>query len=651
MSEIQKSAAFSGREETPPILVPPDHPLPMPIQELWSHGPADVRPDVSASPPSAGTLLARVVVLTLTLAATAAFAWGFGRVLTVGSMSVSHVLLWVLCTLSFAWVTLGTANVLVGLFAMLLAGSIDTLQLPPSSSPLTRRTALLYPIHREDPALIAGSVEAVAAELRRVQRAGAFDVFILSDTQTEIGRAAERKVFFALSHALRGRIAVFYRNRHGNHGKKAGNIHEWVERFGSAYEHFVILDADSLMSGTALVRLAAAMEREPTAGLIQTVPRLIGGQSLFAKLQEFANAYYGPVVAAGFAMWQGASGNYWGHNAIVRTLAFAQSAGLPTLDGAAPLGGHIQSHDFVEAALLRRRGWGVHMVPSLRGSYEASPPTLVDHAIRDRRWAQGNMQHLRLIAAKGLCPLSRLHLGMGALSYIVPTILGLSLLVGLWLTYAAQPHRLEYFHDSRTLFPVWPIYDPELALTLFLATLGVVFLPKALGLAAALLDRGNRTVSGYARLIGGVLVETLLSVLLSPVQMLMQMKAVLAIMAGRDSGWAAQRRHGRRPALAALVRFHGWHVATGALLALACFNISWHVALWMGPVIVGLALSLLLSWWTALPLDPRLGRLLSTPEDREQPAIVRARDDRVGAWRTLLRAEDGAPAGARAVPM
>ncbi|HXF55179.1 MAG TPA: glucans biosynthesis glucosyltransferase MdoH, partial [Hyphomicrobiaceae bacterium] len=190
--------------------------------------------------------------------------------------------------------------------------------------------------------------------------------------------------------------------------------------------------------------------------------------------------------------------------------------------------------------------------------------------------------------------------------------------------------------DGRTLFPVWPIYDPELALTLFFATLGVVFLPKVLGLLAALLDRANRSLRSMTRLAGAVLVETLLSVLLAPVQMLMQTRAVAEILAGRDSGWPAQRRHGQRPALADLVMFHWWQMAAGVLLTFACFRISWHVMLWMSPVIAGLVLSLPLSWWTALMPGPLLDRLLSTPEDRDRPPILRAREQRAREWRQLL---------------
>ena len=149
------------------------------------------------------------------------------------------------------------------------------------------------------------------------------------------------------------------------------------------------------------MRLASAMDANPRVGLIQTVPRLVGGQTLFACLQQFAAGYYGPIVAAGLAAWHGGGGNYWGHNAIIRTRAFAASAGLPQLSGSPPLGGHILSHDFVEAALLRRAGWEVHLVPSLQGSYEGCPPTLSELIARDRRWAQGNLQHLRLLNASG----------------------------------------------------------------------------------------------------------------------------------------------------------------------------------------------------------------------------------------------------------
>jgi membrane glycosyltransferase len=127
-----------------------------------------------------------------------------------------------------------------------------------------------------------------------------------------------------------------------------------VTRWGGNYPHFVVLDADSLMSGDAIVGLAAAMEADPGAGIIQTLPLIVNRNTLFARVQQFAARIYGPVIAAGLATWMGRDGNYWGHNAIIRTKAFAAHCGLPSLRGRPPFGGHILSHDFVEAALIRR---------------------------------------------------------------------------------------------------------------------------------------------------------------------------------------------------------------------------------------------------------------------------------------------------------
>ena len=156
------------------------------------------------------------------------------------------------------------------------------------------------------------------------------------------------------------------------------------------------------MRGDTLVSLVRAMEAHPDVGLIQTLPIITGGTTLFARMQQFAGRVYGPVIAHGIAWWHGSEGNYWGHNALIRTIAFAEQAGLPELPGRKPFGGHIMSHDFIEAALMRRGGWAIHMMPGLEGSYEESPPSLMDLAVRDRRWCQGNLQHIAVLPARGL---------------------------------------------------------------------------------------------------------------------------------------------------------------------------------------------------------------------------------------------------------
>ena len=580
---------------------------------------------------------ARAALILLWASASAAFAWTLYRVLSVESPTVLQLVFWCLSTLCFAWVAVGSASALIGFVCLLLRPSTDTLELPAARREAGARTALLFPVYREDAVAVAATVEAMCREIAAADAAKQFDVFILSDTQSADQRAAEDKVYGRLR--ARVPIPVYVRWRTPNLGKKAGNIRDWVERFGAAYRFFVILDADSIMSVEALLRLVAAMQDNPRAGLIQTVPHLVGGQTAFARLQQFAAGYYGPIVAAGLAAWHGHGGNYWGHNAIIRTDAFAASAGLPQLSGGPPLGGPILSHDFVEAALLRRAGWEVHMVPSLAGSYESCPPTLADLVVRDRRWAQGNLQHLRLIGARGLPLLSRVHLAMGAIAYLASPVWGLTLLVGIVLAVQAKYATPTYFGNEVSLFPKWPVFDAQKALSLFLATVLIVHLPKLLGGLWAVRNQASRRQNGgLTRIAGGVLVESVLSALIAPLLMLTQTNAVASILVGRDAGWGAQRRVEADSSLAAYAQQHRSHTLWGILGAVICWSISPAVFAWMSPIILGLLLAAPIARLTAARARAGLAKLLGTPQERCPPDLLLRRAADAQAWRTLASA-------------
>ena len=321
--------------------------------------------------------------------------------------------------------------------------------------------------------------------------AGQFDIFILSDTTDPDIFIAEEAAFLALRQRLPD-ARVYYRHRPKNDAKKAGNIAEWLQRFGGHYEQLIVLDADSLMTGDTLVRLVAAMERNPGVGLIQTFPVMVNATTPFARVQQFAGRLYGPLIAYGLAWWHGADSNYWGHNAVLRTRAFAESAGLPVLSGPRPIGGHILSHDFVEAALMRRAGWAVVMAPALPGSYEECPPSLTEYAARDRRWCQGNLQHAGVLSARGLHWVTRLHLATGIGSYVAAPLWLLFLFIGILISLQAQFIRPEYFPKTFTLYPQWPAQDPVRAAYVFAGTMALLLLPKLLGYLAMLPDRATR---------------------------------------------------------------------------------------------------------------------------------------------------------------
>jgi membrane glycosyltransferase len=380
------------------------------------------------------------------------------------------------------------------------------------------------------------------------------------------------------------------------------------------------------MAPATLVALAATMEAEPELGILQTAPALAGARTPFARLQQFASRIYGPVVARGLAAWQGGDGNYWGHNAIIRTAAFAASCGLPELPGKQPLGGPILSHDFVEAALMRRAGWRVEMATDLGGSWEDSPPSLIDAAARDRRWAQGNLQHLKVIGARGLRWPSRVHLAIGVMSYCASPIWLLLIGFGFALSLQTLLNRPEYFPEGFQLFPTWPLFDSERMVRLFIATLAVLFLPKAIGLVSAFLSRKVRRGCGGAwRLLASGLAELVLSALYAPIMMLIHSRQVAEILLGRDSGWGPQRREGGETSWRDAWRAHRWHMGIGAATAGAAWFVSPMILAWLAPTLLGLFFAVPLSKLSgsagAGAAMRRMG-LLATPEERDPHPIL-----------------------------
>lgn len=595
--------------------VPPPAPLAMPNQDLRRHpGRLDDRPDLRTS-------LIRLFVFGGTAGLTA---FGFDQMLAVfaaGEIGALQVVLLALFTITFAWIG----------FAALAAIAGTALRRPPEAPdrPESSRTALLMPLYNEDAAPSVAALQAMAEGLVAAGAGDRFEIFVISDTRDPDIWVRETAAIARLRAALSGRMAVWYRRRPVNAGRKAGNVRDFVERWGARYDHLLILDADSVMEADTILKLAGRMEAEPRLGILQTVPMLVGGSSLFGRLQQFAGRLYGPVIARGTAAWQGTDGNYWGHNAMIRTRAFAQACGLPDLPGRKPFGGHILSHDFVEAALIRRAGWQVRMDPDLRGSFEGAPPSLIDSAARDRRWAQGNLQHVKVIGARGLRWPSRVHFAIGIGSYLMSPIWLAMLVTGGMLALRAGLAQPRYFADTFQLFPDWPVFDAERMLGLFLLATGLLLLPKFLGLFHALLkSRTSRGFGGRLRLVGSFLSEILLSALFAPILMLMQVAQVIEILRGRDSGWSPQTREGGPAPWSVVFARHWHHCLAGVVTAAVLMVLAPAQLAWLSPVLLGLVLAPALSRLSGSVAAGRgLARigLLTTPEERTNPpALARA---------------------------
>ena len=602
--------------------LPDEAPLAMPAQDFAARPLPAMRP--VSSPP--GMLWRRVGVIGGAVLLTVAAAHEMHLVLGVGGFTVLEWAILGLFVTLFAWIALALVSALAG-FGSMLAGGGRRLDVDGPLPGLSTRTALLMPTYNESPSRVAAALQVIVQDLRRAGRADHFDLFILSDTRDPEVWLQEEAAFLALRERTGAHDQIFYRRRAQNTERKAGNIADWVQRFGAAYPQFLILDADSVMTADCLVRLAAAMERTPDAGLIQTLPVIVGGETLFARTQQFAGRVYGPLIAHGITWWHGAEGNYWGHNAVIRTAAFAGHAGLPVLPGRKPFGGHILSHDFVEAALLRRAGWAVHMMPALPGSYEEGPPSLADVAVRDRRWCQGNLQHAAVLPARGLHPVSRLHLLMGIGSYVTAPLWLMFLVTGILISLQARFILPEYFPaGGRSLYPLWPAVDPVRSAWVFVGTMGLLLGPKLLALVVLLLNPAERRACGGGlRATGSVLVETVLTGLLAPVAMLTQSAAVVSILAGRDGGWAPQRREDGRVPLREVAKQYRNHTLFGLALGVASYLVSPSLLAWMSPVVAGLALSIPLAALTSRRSAGHALRrvgLLRTPEETDPPPVL-----------------------------
>jgi membrane glycosyltransferase len=615
------SPPTTARAETVAPCVPPESPLAMPMQSLFRVD-SRQRRRLAMRHGALGIWCARLLVFGGFLALTSYGAYQMYEVVAVGGVTTLEWALLILFVANFSWIGLACSSALMGFLWLLFFAPRP----PGIPAALGARTAVVMPIYNEAPTRVFATVQAIYEDVEATGLGPAFDWFFLSDTTDPDVFVAEERAYLALRARLGPDARVYYRHRPKNTSRKAGNIADFVTRWGGAYPHMLVLDADSLMTGHAIVNLAAAMEADPDAGIIQTLPLIINRNTLFARIQQFAARIYGPVIAAGLAIWSGRDGNYWGHNAIIRTAAFAAHCGLPILRGRPPFGGHILSHDFVEAALIRRAGYAVYMLPVLGGSYEESPPSLIDLSTRDRRWCQGNLQHVRVLPARGLHWASRQHFVTGIMAYLASPLWMMQLMVGIVLVLQASYIRPEYFSNEFTLFPTWPRFDAERSLSLFGFTMVILLMPKIFGLAYALIRPAARRGSGGGlRLLVSAVFEVVLSALLAPIMMLIQTGHVVHFVFGFDTGWDPQRRDDGSIPFKAIVRRHRSHVMMGVVSLVAGLLISPSLVAWMSPTIAGLILSIFISWASgklSLGLALRRVGLLVTPEEQQSPPVV-----------------------------
>ncbi|MBZ8140094.1 glucans biosynthesis glucosyltransferase MdoH [Rubrivivax gelatinosus] len=521
-------------------------------------------------------------------------------------------------TLLFAWVAIGFATALMGGWVM-LRGDPHALRLKQPHAPIDRsaRTAVIMPICNEDIATVYGGLRATCESLAATGALSLFDIYVLSDTADPKLREAEVTAWERLRTMLGdgevdGGARVFYRWRRRRTKRKAGNVADFCRRWGSQYRYMVVLDADSTMSGRTLVDMVRLMEENPRAGIVQSLPTARAQDTLHSQLQQFATRVTGRLFSLGMAFWQLGESHYWGHNAIIRVEAFMTHCALAPIPGRGGLAGDILSHDFVEAALMRRAGYEVWLAPQLDGSWEQYPPNLLAELQRDRRWCQGNLQNARLVAEPGWRPAHRAMFVTGALSYAIAP---------LWLVFVV----LGALFDP-------PQLTQDGAMVLWIMTAVLLLMPRVLGVAAVFLARDQQRFGGSLALLASAVLELLASAVQAPLRMLAHTSFVIGALTGLKLDWKSPPRQ----ATAVAWRDAAFSIGLLTLPALALAVLGqrsgdiafWHLAPLLLPLVLAVPFTVL-TGSEAIGRAVRRAGLLLTPEDRDPPRpVARAADNR-----------------------
>jgi membrane glycosyltransferase len=560
----------------------------------------------------------RLGMLAAVLTLWGAFLAAAAHVLGAGGWTVLDIVLFVLFAIATPWAVLGFCNAVIGLW--LLHGARDPLGavapfLPAGESvaPLKVRTAVLMTLRNEDPARALARLQVVKASLDDTGEGAAFRYFLLSDTDRPEIAAAEEAGVDAWRAREREYHHIIYRRRTDNAGFKAGNVRDFCETHGRGFELMLPLDADSLMTGEAIVSLVRIMEAHPKIGILQSLVVGMPSASPFARVFQFGMRFGMRSYTMGQAWWVGDCGPFWGHNAVVRIQPFRHDCKLPVIAGGPPFGGHVLSHDQVEATLMRRAGYEVRVMPVEAGSYEENPPDVLEFIRRDVRWCQGNMQYVKLLDLPGLKTISRFQLVWAILMFVgTPAFTAMIALLP-WAAWQAS---------------AVPDFPAGAAKALYVSFLLVYLAPKIAGLLDAMLTKGEiARFGGPARFYSSAALELVFSFLQGAISTIRTSIFMIGLAFGKTILWSGQQRD---------VAGLSWRQAAQALWPQLAFGITVLGALaFISPTVLLWSLPLTAGYLLAIPFavitaNPRLGQLMKRhgiagiPEDFNPPPEIAA---------------------------
>ena len=536
----------------------------------------------------------------------AAMIWLMVFALSPGGFGLVDLGVVALFAVTLPWTVIGFWNATIGLLIMRFTDDPSAVAVPAvarvrGDEPITASTALLLCIRNEMPERLIRNIEPMLEGIATAGAGDRFHLYVLSDTGDPAIAADEDRLFGALAAQWRGRIAVTYRLRADNAGFKAGNIRDFCERWGGEHEFAVTLDADSFMPAEAVLRMVRIMQADPKIGILQGLVAGLPSTSAFARLFQFSMRLSMRSYTIGSAWWQGDCGPYWGHNAVLRLQPFIAHCQIP--------GGHMLSHDQIEAVLMRRAGYEVRVLPEDGLGWEENPPTLIEFMRRDLRWCQGNMQYWPLLTMRGASLVSRYQLVFAILMFLgSPAWIGILAIGTLAVAFAGSPTEVVRLDAGLTLFVLVSVmwYAPQLA------TIADVLMSA----------KARRSYGGTVRFLANGVIAIAFMILLCPIMWFGHTMFLVGLLFGRGIGWAGQARDDHAVPVGLAARALGAHTAFG-LSCLAVLAATHPSAIPYALYIAGgPALAIPLAVLTALPAAgiafarAGIGRL---PEETEPP--------------------------------
>ena len=561
----------------------------------------------------------RAFYAVLVAASIAGLVWLAVIALSPGGFGGVDLLLVALFAITLPWYVIGFWNATIGLLIMRFARDPVAAVTPVvarvrGDEPITAPTAILLCVRNEPPERVVRHLAPTLEGLAAHADAGRFHVYVLSDTSEPAIAAAEDACFAALAAAWRGRIAITYRRRTVNTGFKAGNIRDFCERWGKDHELAVMLDADSVMTADAVLRLVRLMQADPRLGILQSLVIGMPSTSAFARIFQFGMRLGMRSYTIGSAWWQGDCGPYWGHNAVLRLGPFITHCSLPGLSKDGTEDRHVLSHDQIEAALMRAAGYAVRVLPDEGLGWEENPPTLLEFIRRDLRWCQGNMQYWRFLSLPGLRPVSRYQLALAIVMFIgSPAWIGMLVLGTLSLAAAEAPANF-----IRT----------DAGIVLFVCVVVMWFSPKIASVIDILLrPKFCREFGGAGRFLVNFVIETVYSILLCPILWFGHTIFLSGLLFGREIGWIGQIRDDHAVPFTLALRSLWPHTllgcATLGILAATHPGAIPYVLFLAGGPALAIPFAMITAWPSLGDLSARIG-IGRLPEETVAPAALHA---------------------------